>query len=1219
MTDRGDRVRWTPQQERAITCEDAEVFVGASAGTGKTTVLTGRCARILCDPTLCPSVRNIVVLTFTEAAAEQMRTHIHREVQRRMAANPADRHLANQLLLLPAADISTIHAFCSRLIRESFFEIGLDGGFRVVDPDEQSLLKAEALDRTLEWAWDQPNLTQGLEALFARRSVDRLAARILDLRGFLEGLVDRQAWYSRALEHTGQADPFQTPAGLCQTGLVIESLRRLSHQVQWLRGQWDRLGVRGGFPGEALAEALHRCSEWVESRDMDRLGHEIRSLGRPAKPRVVDADLAGALRHRVFQAASEFAGLADLAVFCPRYRQTVWPAVQVQVRTFVALARRFDEVYDGLKSRINGLDFADLEHEALRLLSQPDGRPSRTALALQTRTRFLFVDEYQDVNPVQQAILDRLSGKGKVFGVGDVKQSIYGFRGAEPAIFLDCLRPAPAHAGRGVRVDLTVNFRSSPGVLDFVNGLFGRIMTRSTADLDYDESARLVPLSGSPPVADPCVELHILDEPERGDPGHAGAHAETAAVSDRERQAALIARRIRRMVGAETGRAEFQVRDPDTGQVRDVQVRDVVILLRSPSGRVSEYERILRKAGIPVTAPGGGFLEAMEVRDCLNLLKVLDNPHRDIELAAVLRGPLFGVTDTELAKIRLHAGGLARRKTFYEAFCAYSQEGTDRGLAHRMACVRQGLQLWRQRARTSPLADVIWQVFRDTGLLSVVLALPDGPRRRANLLRLHERAIQFDRFGTSQGFSSLGRFVEFVERLEGEGGEWGSGEPEGLHGDAVRIQSIHKSKGLEFPVVILAELDAQFNTRGLSEEVLADPEVLLGLQLVDPDRGVKAPSLEHQVIAERRERRDLAEEMRILYVALTRARERLILTAALSHKTCSGALVQGRLTADTDLASTVVGQLRTPLEWILYGCHDEPGLAEAFSPDRTDLHCRPRRIEVALYGPSDIDSLSQVVRDLRVGAPGQPRAQARQGTGCAGEPWASVCRRLHWRYPHTQASLCPAKRSVTEWAHGARAPEERMPGASRDRGRRAVQDRRDARWVGTATHLVLSSVPLDPPVTAEGIRGTVDRLIQAGALPGPAAGRIDIDGIVGFFRSPLGLMVLDPTNRVVREWAFTMRVPAGELVGPAQGGSVPDEPVVVQGVADLVILTPTGAVVVDFKTDRTPQDPPVGGLSLYSTQVLLYARAVELILGSTVQARWVYFLTTGRAVPVDSR
>lgn len=394
-------------------------------------------------------------------------------------------------------------------------------------------------------------------------------------------------------------------------------------------------------------------------------------------------------------------------MFNPDYRRTLWPMVQLQVRTFVAMARRFDETYGLLKSQIHGLDFADLEHQALRLLTEPspspaarDGQrepkqPSQTALALRSRYQYLFVDEYQDINPVQQAILNRLRSRGNIFGVGDVKQSIYAFRGAEPTIFLDCLRPASSDLTQdkqGFRVDLTVNFRSSPGILDFVNALFSRIMTEPCAGLDYDESARLVPPSASEILAGPAVELHVLDELEDPDHLQSDEGHDPRRVSNRERQAALIAQRIQQMVGTATGQAEFQIRDPDTDAWRDVQFRDIVVLLRSPSGRDQDYERILRRAGVPVTSPSIGFFEAIEVQDCLNLLKVLDNPHRDIEMAAVLRSPMFGVTDTEMAKIRLFFRGPGRRESFYEAFRAYAQGGPDKVLADRLRAVHDRLR-----------------------------------------------------------------------------------------------------------------------------------------------------------------------------------------------------------------------------------------------------------------------------------------------------------------------------------------------------------------------------------------------------------------------------------------------------------------------------------------------------------------------------------------------
>jgi len=1256
MTRHADSVQWTRQQETAIGHRGTDVFVAASAGTGKTAVLTGRCAQILCDRTACPSVLNILVVTFTEAAAEQMQTRIRRHLERLISAEPANRHLVNQLLLLPAADISTIHAFCKRLISEHFFELGLDGGFRVIDPDEQSLLKAEALDRTLVWAWDQNDLQQGLEALFARRSVDRFASKILDVSEFLDGLVDREAWTTQTLEQAAQADPFLTRAGLRQQESVIETLQRLSHQVRWLQQQWDGLGAKARFPGQALAELIGDCVDVARAGQWERLAQQIRSLGRPTRPKDDDTGLPALLRHTVFQAATELADLSGLAALNPDYVQTLRPAVQLQVRTFVTLVRRFDAIYGQLKAEINGLDFADLEHQALRLLSRrrdgeqgedvpqrpgldagsgPGQEPSETAIALRSKYRHLFVDEYQDINPVQQAVLDGLRSSGNVFGVGDVKQSIYAFRGAEPAIFLDRLgsgsaahpggpaSPGPGQGRQVLRVDLTVNFRSSQGILDFVNEVFGRIMTEPSAGLDYDQTARLTAPSGSPAGSGPAVELHVLDDIEAKDRPLAPEEADGALVSDRQRQAALIAQRIQRMVGAPGGEAQLQVRDPDTGLRRPVRYRDIVILLRSPAGRVEEYHRLLRRAGVPVIAPSAGFFEAMEVQDCLNLLKVLDNPHRDVEMAAVLRSPLFGLTDTDLARIKLRAGG--RQETFYEAFCACGREGREKGLSDRLAGMRQRFESWRHQARVRPLAEVLWQVYGQAGLLSFVAALPDGRTRRANLLKLHERAIQFDRFSTSQGFVSLGRFVEFVDKLQGAGGQWGSGEPQGLDQDAVRILSIHKSKGLEFPVVILAELDAEFNRRDLKDDVLSDPQYQLGLQVVDPHRGVKVQSLEHQVIAGQIAKRDLAEEMRILYVAATRARERLILTGVLSQRRCRDAIMLGLSRMDRDMAATVVGQLGSPLQWVLYGCCEQPALQEAFGLARSGGGSERPLVTAAVYGPSEIEALSGYVRDLKAMAGQEPSSCPDQRLEPASGLLANLRLRLQWQYPHIQACSSPAKRTATGWVREAHALEGTPSGALWDRAvhaesaRSPSRNRNDARLIGTATHLVLSTVPLERPVTQDKVRRTMEGLVQEGAIPQAIASRIEVEDIVAFFEGPLGQMTLDPGNSVYREWPFTVRVPAWQLAipgpGPQQSGGGEDH-VVVQGVADVVLITPAGAVVIDFKTDQRPQDQTGPYEVLYRRQLAIYAMAVETILGTRVISKWIYALADGRALPV---
>jgi ATP-dependent helicase/nuclease subunit A len=535
--------------------------------------------------------------------------------------------------------------------------------------------------------------------------------------------------------------------------------------------------------------------------------------------------------------------------------------------------------------------------------------------------------------------------------------------------------------------------------------------------------------------------------------------------------------------------------------------------------------------------------------------------------------------------------------------------------------VREKLESWRQMARVTPLAEVIWQVYQETGLPSFALALPDGKIRKANLLKLHERAIQFDRFSTSQGFVSLGRFVEFVEKLQGTGAEWGTSEPEGLAQDAVRIQSIHKSKGLEFPVVILAELDAEFNRSDFKEDVLCDPQDLLGLQVADP-RGAKTASMEHQVIASRLAGRDLAEEMRILYVATTRARQRLILTGVLAGRQCRDALLLGLAAADRAAAATWVGQFKTPLHWILFGCCNRPEILQAFQVAGTgEQAARAVGTTVNAYGQAEAEGLSGYVQGLRQAARQTLSPLSRQGPAPSGKSLALLQAGLRWRYPHEQARACPAKRTVTAWVHQEQGSD--IGGQGLELGvtlgeRLSARERSDALLVGTATHLVLSCVPLDGPVTESRVRQTLDQLVEGGAIPPSVAGEVNTGSVVGFFASPLGRSVLDPRHRVYREWPFTLRVPARELMGPdlRPQGPGPEEFVVVQGVADLVLLTPEGAVVADFKTDR-----PEGLLfearkELYIRQLLLYTQAVQTILGTPVIAKWIYYLANEQAVQV---
>jgi len=1288
------KIDWTDQQRRAISARGSDILVTASAGTGKTAVLSGRCVNIVSDKSICPDVWSILVLTFTEMAAEQMRSRIAEQLRDALLES-GDHHLRCQLMLLQAADISTIHSFCKRLITEYFYRLDLDPTFGVIDADEARLIKAEVLEKTIDWAWQQSNLVQGLQQLFRRRDLrtgDGFLAKIIELNDFLEGVVLRDNWYERAAQLAQAADPLITDLGQKQKQIIADRLQHILAQISYAIGLYENENASGNWATKwkkDFVEPVAGYLELLKSSRWEKFSEQIRIYQKPSrfeyKPRGLSGPIAEVIARVAERAKKSFDKLFDLAVLNPDYLGIVGGAVGQQTGVLIELVRKFDQIYSQAKRSLNCLDFADLERYALRLLtvespSEDTLSPSQTALSLRQRYKYIFVDEYQDINPVQQAILDALSSAGNVFVVGDVKQSIYAWRGAEPQIFLERLKPAsldPAEALKGLRVDLNANFRSAKGILDFVNKVFSRIMTASFANIDYDQSAQLRPaltdeskdrIGGDKKNV---VEFHILDEMSTDSDSENEQESESAeeslnVITSRQRQAAMIAQRIRQMVGADTGKAEFQIYDKEQNSLRDVQYRDIVVLMRSLAKKANDYVEVLRLAGVPVSCQAtAGYFQATEISDMLSLLKVLDNPQRDIELAAVLRSPIFGISDTSLAKIKLHSKidpppsenpkSEIRNPNFWNCVLQYSESGPDAKLAVRLKEILAQLEDWRTLARRGNLADLIWDVYRQTNFLSFVSALPNGQARRANLLKLHDRAIQFEGFATSAGIPSLTRFVEFIEKLLEAGQDWAPAEPQTSAGNAVRILSVHKSKGLEFPVVFLAELETKFNKEDTFGDCLADARYTLGLQIIDRDSNSKLQSLAHQVIAEEKLKAALAEEMRILYVATTRARDRLILTASQKQSTCRNIVSSGFFFGDRPairLAGQPISDWRlrscqSPLQWLLLGLSDQKVLHDAFETGLSKDVGGDSLFSFKLYDQSQLQQLSKFVLGLKTGKsakrladksrPPHLPAQEKVAKRTQSKLLSQIKKSLGWQYQFGDAPDLPAKSSVTQLTHRSdeyvkfdyskaldRQPAALMAPAPDDLTRPV-----EPRLIGTATHLVISHLDLACPVTKESIEKTIEKLLADSAITAAVAGRIDTESILAFFQSDLGKIVLNSGNTVLRDWPFTFALPVCEFPRDEYRASSIEyrvssiehrvssiETIVVQGIIDMLIQTPQGLVVIDFKTDDISAGQVAGRAELYRPQLNLYARAASAILKSESITKWLYFLTPARAVEI---
>ncbi len=1219
------RLNWTAEQRLAIEASGRDVLVTASAGTGKTAVLTQRCVRILTDASGGTDVSGILVMTFTDAAAEEMRCRIAAELRRRYAAT-RDARLKHQLLMIDAADISTIHAFCKRLITEHFYLIGIDPAFRILEPDEQFLLRSDVLQQVVEDAWTDTSLAQGLAALLNWRNLGGgnmgFLKNVMAVSGFLDSLPSRTTFYERARALAEVVSGLSEELAGEQRKVMARKLEECRSQLRYAQlldrklagGHWcDQ--IESAFLGPVeLCIGLLREGKFAACAEIVLNHQKPKFITRPRELAAETADLIKAPAKR---AMDTFAGLRDLAVVNPDYCEMVGAASSLQTKVMVELVQRFDRRYAEAKRRANCLDFADLEHLALRLL---DENADVTA-KLRRRFRHIFVDEYQDINALQQAIIDRISSGDNVFAVGDIKQSIYGFRQSRPEIFLERLArasDAPVSDGQALRVDLGHNFRSRRGILEFANALFGRIMKSSVAAIDYDKRAALTcgleyrdAASGQS-----AVEMVILDEDADSD---ASAESIEHVISAAQRQAAFIASRIQRMVGANGGSAEFEVYDRAADAYRPVQYGDIVILMRGLAHTAKEYVEILRLGGVPVNSQScAGYFAATEISDCLCLLKVLDNPQQDIEFAAVLRSPFFGVGESELAEVCAHAGRGGRDISFCGRVRKYVEDGADEALGRRLGGVLEQLDRWRAVAARQGLAELLRAVYAETDYAAFVSALPNGRQRKANLYKLHDRAIQFAGFAASRR-TSLSRFVEYIEKLLDRGEDWAPAAPETSAENAVRLMSIHKSKGLEFPVVFLAETNRRFNLSDMSGDCLAEDRETIGLRIIEPHLRVKLDSIAHQVICDKKMSMNLAEEMRLLYVAVTRARERLIITASRTASQCRGilthcAVMDGEAPADWQIRSA-----RCHFDWLLYAFGGHRRLLRLFDMEGGDGEMDSDLYTAEAIDRGRLDRLSAAIMAKRENVfKGSPASVHGGSTAKTAELLERVAASVDWKYPWQDVTGIAAKQSVSELTHrddefaamDLTAAFGRLP-AALSCGRSGRKTGPDARTRGTAAHMILEHLDLSAAITAESIRQAAARLAAAGKMPADVAAAVQPEPIEEFFGSDLGRLVLDNAGSVRREWPFTMALDARKLGAACMGESV-----IVQGIIDVLIETSAGPVIIDFKTDSIDEAGVERRAELYKTQLRYYAQATQAVLGRRAVAAWLYFLSCGRAVEI---
>jgi ATP-dependent helicase/nuclease subunit A len=1206
-------VKWTEKQSDAIHSTGKSLLVSAAAGSGKTAVLAERCAHLVCDASEKCDVDALLVVTFTNAAAAEMRARIESTLRKRLE-QADDERLTRQLLLIDRAQISTLHSFCTNVLRQHFNVVGLDPNFRVLDEEEVSLLKHETARKLLDdrYETDDEGHFRRFVDVYANGHDPQVLGQVVRLHNMMSSLVDRDGWLERVVQQITEASKSKS---LIKTRLGGELAQIVT---QWLNDLHDRWGkLIGNHCYADYVNGLRNEVAWwkqaFKGGKFDDLAEAIKKFDPNKLPSIRGGP---AIKEDIKDLKKEMKEAVEES-FC-RFREQEWrdglKSILPAIHVLIGLVRDFENAFTLAKRQLRGVDFSDLERLTLQVLRKTnlgsDLTPSSVAESYQRRFKHVLVDEYQDINEVQEAILQLVSQQRNQFAVGDVKQSIYRFRLADPRRFLERAelfrggKPskgttaaptlfATADEPPGRVIDLSSNFRSRAPLLNAINNVFDRLMGKEAVEIEYDQTHRLVPGAKYPPCAKSFtgspVELHLLARDAAIDDDESEATEPEVDLDRTEREAAFVAHRIRDLI--DTGVNVFEKQPDGSLAPRPIRYGDIVILLRSMKFKARQFASILRVAGIPVhTDSGSGFFDSMEVRDLIELLRVLDNQQQDIPLAAALRSPLSGLAEPEdcMARVRL---AYSREVPFHRAVVRYAEEHHDELAAH-LRSFLSDLHEWRTLARQRPLAELIWHIYDRTGYLAFCSGMEDGPQRVANLIEFHERARQFGTF-QRQGLS---RFMKFLDDLA-EKSDLGQPSIASEADDVVRVMSIHHSKGLEFPVVFVPDLGKKFNLQDSNGSILVDRVAGIGLDVADEPKRIRYPSLAHVLVKDRIRKQTLAEEMRVLYVAMTRAREHLILVGTTTEKVkdswrddWSGHV--GRLPPERVLGA---GSM---LDWIGPATaaigHEKDCIEISWHAD-AEVRQRATRAERRAKLNDEQLRLAQL-QPLDPAPPMHPEARR-------------LIERLTQPYPLADFTKLAAAQSVgsiyklgrkapagsSDWPEPLIAFDLDLPAPRCVLGsiKPAPTD------IGAATHLVLEHLDFTRPCDRADLSKQVAELVQKKLLEPHLADAVDLDSIQWLMSSSVG-QLLRRNARVLRR-ELSIYFPLGPVGDPF-------DRVMVRGRADVFIPDPGGSVLVDYKTDAVTAETVDARAEFYRPQLAQYRHAFGEILGEAVKTAFLVFL-----------
>lgn len=1169
-------IKSTPQQKMAVNSQGAALLVSAAAGSGKTKVLVDRVMRQICDPIAPKNINSFLIITYTKAAAAELRGKIANAIGKAIIDQPTNRHLQRQLSKIYLAQISTVHSFCMSILRDYANELGIYPDFRIAEEQESIIWQQKAMEETLNWAYEsmknEPEISAFLDRLGAGRDDRSVSTILLQAYRSVGCHPNPDDWIKQCiseLDVNACVDISETPWGKL---LMDYFVNLLDEQILSMERGLSRLTTNPIVEKKyapIFCENLEQLRYMRDSKTWDELysrriqnfgklnavrGQSKEELERFRRPRKQCIEIVKKAQETISLSSEE--AIAEIKQSAPI------------IRGMFRLLQEFIKRYQAIKQKHRMLDFGDLEHEALRLLRYPNGTPTVAAREISHRYCEIMVDEYQDSNAVQDAIFEAVSDHGRnLFMVGDVKQSIYRFRLADPSIFLQKYQLyhdiSEATQTQARRVLLTKNFRSRKEILWAVNDIFRMTMSEQIGDLNYGDDEALYPGKEFPLIDGPRVELHCLDTSEKSDDD-----------SKRSLEARLTAKRVAELLVSRTPVTEKE-------RLRAVEPSDIVILLRSLHSQASEYVHALHALGIDaVCDQSEDILKSSEVSVLISYLQILDNPHQDIPLLSVLLSPVFGFSVAQTTRVREnnHTGD------FYEALCEYSKNDDT------FVPFLQQLNTLRRISKQEPIGTVVRMIFEETGLRDIFSAMPDGEERLANIQQIYLIASAFD----PEGPSNLHDFLLKIEQRR----QYGIYGDERHNKNAVHIMSIHKSKGLEFPVVIVAGLSTKFNTTDDRQTVQIHSALGAGCDVVDLDQRIQYPSLAKRAVLKKLSQERLSEELRVLYVALTRPKDLLIMIYASAH-------LQSKLQSIADQVSedgpiSLSRRADSIGYWVLMAAMRRGEAGELFAlggkPDETVVSDAPWLIK--LWKPEQLQEMQIWKDNYEI-----KRAKV---------DLTEVSEASSFIYPYKKATITPAKLTATQ-IKGRFLDDESAEGTFEAKRQKTnlrqplfLQGQRPLNRTeqGTAMHLAMQYICYDNCTCEESVRQELKRLVDEGFLLEQQASCVSPDKIVSLFRSPIGQRILS-APKVIREFKFSLFVDAGEY-DPLLSG----ESIMLQGVTDCCLLETDGLCVIDFKTDRIKPGNESISADKYRGQMESYCLALSRIFECPVKEKYLYFFAT---------